>query len=128
MKALAILLFLYLAFTATAYTQPTLQAQNLLAKNKSNNWSFEENRGQLADENGVVLKDIKYYGRDKGVSVYLRKNKISFVFTKTEAKNNSQPAFSEATGNAALAFSPPYKGGSGEVFLNPEKSKYQLQE
>lgn len=68
-------------------------SQNLL---QTNEWSFEENKGQLADENGVVLKDVRYFGRDKDVAIYLRKNKISFVFSKTETKNEF--SLSEITG------------------------------
>jgi hypothetical protein len=121
-KVIAILFLIFQINSFAIYAQPLQKAENLLANNKNNNWSFEENRGQLADENGLVLNDIKFYGRDKGVAIYLRKNKISFVFTKTEPKNN-KPAFSEATGNAALAFSPPYQGGARGGLETPKEMK-----
>lgn len=50
--------------------------------NLNQSFTFEENKGQLADDKGQLLPDILYYGKDKGVSVYCFKNKIAFVFTK----------------------------------------------
>lgn len=111
----------FILYTFNIYGQQLKQATNLLANNKISNWSFEENRGQLADENGSVLNDIKYFGRDKGVAVYLRENKISFVFTRTEAKKKSQTEFSEATGNAPFSQSP-FEGSRGMIPM-PEEMK-----
>lgn len=81
--------------TVFAKGQNKYTAQNLMANTQ---WSFEENKGQLADENGNVLKDIKYYGKDKGVSLYCGNGKLSFVFLKVE----KQEEVSEATGLPAL--------------------------
>ena len=41
-------------------------------------WSFVENKGQLADRN------IKFYGRQGSVNLYCRPGKVSFVFSKVE--------------------------------------------
>ena len=59
--------------------QYNLQYQKYLGKSQI---AFTENQGQLADEKGNLLNDIKFYGNGKGVSVYCRENKLSFVFTK----------------------------------------------
>lgn len=68
----------------------TTLAQDLqFAKTLHRDWSFIENKGQLADENGKLLPDIKYYGRDKGVNIYCRQQMLSFVFTKTTFKDKA---------------------------------------
>lgn len=61
---------------------------------KSGEWYFVENKGQLADENGHIIKEIKYYGRQGNISLYCRPGMISFVFSKQE----SEEGISEATG------------------------------
>jgi len=76
-------------------------------------WNFVENKGQLASFN----KDIKYYGHQGGVNVYCKPGMISFVFTKTEKKNNDQ--VSEATGMAAPY---PLKGGHSPNAIGRAKS------
>src|ERR1017187_5890534 len=55
---------------------------------------FEENKGQLTDQEGQKLPDIKYYGKQGGVYVYCKLGMISFVFTKIETDKQ----VSEATG------------------------------
>src|ERR1017187_9548086 len=52
------------------------------------NWAFEENRGQLADQSGNLLREIKYFGNYAGVQVYCSLNHLSFVFLKTIPDNN----------------------------------------
>lgn len=52
-------------------------------------FSFEENKGQLADEKGDLLPDILYFGRGKGVNVYCFRDRIAFVFTKTAKGKNT---------------------------------------
>ena len=71
--------------------------------------NFVENKGQLADENGRQNPDIKYYIHDRGINVYCRPCKISFVFTKTEETEN---AVSEATG---MRTESPFGGGRGRI-------------
>jgi len=71
--------------------------------------NFVENKGQLADENGRQNPDIKYYIHDRGVNVYCRLGKISFVFTRTEETEN---AVSEATG---MRTESPLGGGRGRI-------------
>jgi hypothetical protein len=80
-RNLIILLFCVLCYTAIQAANPQL-VQNF---NLHKSFSFEENKGQLADEKGELLPDILYYGKDKGVNVYCFKNKIAFVFTKATA-------------------------------------------
>ncbi len=91
-----ILLFLLFCFSVNAFAQQRQQAKTF----GKQAWSLEENKGQLADENGNVLTDIKFYGRDNGVSVYLKKDKISFVFTKVE----DQGEISESSGKPRSVF------------------------
>jgi hypothetical protein len=67
------------------------QGQNMLA---SREWGFLENRGQLKDENGNLLTDVKYYGHQGGISLYCKPGMLSFVFTKVEFEDQ----ISEATG------------------------------
>jgi len=57
---------------------------------------FEENKGQLRDDNHRVLTDVKYYGNQGGVKVYCKSNMVSFVFTKIE---NEPDQYSEANGS-----------------------------
>lgn len=64
-------------------------------------WGFLPNKGQLADENGQLLPDIKYYGRQGGVSIYFRQDMLSFVFSREEKEPQR---ISEATGKEAGAF------------------------
>jgi len=59
-------------------------------------WSFIENKGQLADNNGKLISNIKFYSHEGGAHIYCRPGKISFVFTKIEKENNQN--ISEATG------------------------------
>lgn len=74
--ALAILLAL-LSFSVQA-SQPKF-AGNFMA-NRS--FSFQPNKGQLADEHGKLLPDVLYYRKDKGVSIYCFRDHIAFVFTR----------------------------------------------
>jgi len=72
-------------------------ANPVSVKNFTNktDWNFVENKGQLADLQGNLLSDIKYYGHNGGANVYCKPGKISFVFTRSGDQNN---AVSEATG------------------------------
>jgi len=72
---------------------------------------FVENRGQLKDENGNLLPDIKYYSHDGGTHIYCRPGKLSFVFTKVENRDNQ---ISEATGTSVRFPLPKGAGGFGE--------------
>src|SRR6185312_13159219 len=70
--------------SASNPTKPTtsVKATNLLFQN--NTLFFEENQGQLMDENRKVITDVKYYGHSNGVYLYCKAGMISFVFTKIE--------------------------------------------
>jgi len=70
-----------------------MQASQLALRMKT--LLFEENKGQLRDENHRVLTDVKYYGNEGGVKVYCKSNMVSFVFTKIE---NEPDQYSEANG------------------------------
>jgi hypothetical protein len=74
-----------------------LSAQKVDKYSLSKSFLFEENKGQLMDENRNPLPDIKYYGMQGGVYIYCRQDKISFVFTKVEKDENN---ISEATGRS----------------------------
>jgi hypothetical protein len=52
-------------------------------------FSFQENKGQLADEHGKLLPDILYFGRDRGVTTYCFKDRIAFVFLKSSGRKSS---------------------------------------
>lgn len=85
-KSKLLILVPFIAFVTWnfAFAQKPEKIQFLSA-----NWSFIENKGQLADEKGNILSDILYYGKDKGVNVYCRQQVLSFVFTKTTYKKLS---------------------------------------
>ena len=119
---------LLFAFIIFSYIQH-LPAQNMAYQTtlqKSRPFLFMENKGQLADENGQALPDIKYYGHQGGVNVYCKPGMVSFVFIKTETNQN----ISEATGmetNYPLFQDNPSKRlsvlGAGEFDATPSPSK-----
>ncbi len=82
---LSSLLFSILILTGSGFLFSTRaqvikpSAQQLI---NHNNWSFVENKGQLADANGQSHADIKYYSHDGGPEIYCRPGMISFVFKK----------------------------------------------
>ena len=69
---------------------PTIAKQFINHKD----WNFVENKGQL------TTTEIKYYGHQGGVYLYCQPGKISFMFTKTEQKQD----VSEATGQPVQNF------------------------
>lgn len=71
-----ILLFCHAQSTILFATGPLSTATLLHPKN----WAFEENMGQLNDQSGNKLSDIKYFGSYAGVHVYCFDNQLSFVF------------------------------------------------
>jgi len=73
---------------------PSILESQLLIRNKT--FLFEENKGQLIDENHRLISDIKYYGHQAGVNVYCKPGMISFVFIKKE-RENSDLGSSEAS-------------------------------
>jgi hypothetical protein len=64
----------------------SLYAQKLIyhtTARQSKPFVFMENKGQLADQDGKVLHDIRYYAKsNNGVNIYCEKDRIGFVFTK----------------------------------------------
>ena len=62
---------------------PNIKKQDLL--NKEKKVCFIENKGQLSDKSNI---NVRYYFQDKGSNVYLTSNKLLFVFTKGDIKNN----------------------------------------
>ncbi len=105
------MLFLFLAVLFTTIKTQAQTAKNFATKQP---FLFEENKGQLRNESGNVLSDIKYYGKDGGVYVYCKTGMLSFVFTKTE---NEPSQISEATGLPSGNYSPFSKGAGG---FNPK--------
>ena len=76
----------------TTEAQVTASAAKQLIN--SNDWSFVENKGQLAAPNPLkegnamdMHTDIKYYSHNGGPDIYCRPGMISFVFSKTVDKN-----------------------------------------
>ena len=95
-KILLLCIICVLLLINTAYCQAPKMSASFL---KQKDWGFLPNRGQLANEHGDVLTDIKYYGHQGGVYLYCRPGKLSFVFTKVE---KGQSGICEATGQASL--------------------------
>ncbi len=71
----------------------------------SDHLTFIKNKGQLADETGKVLGQIKYYGKQAGVSVYCEASKLSFVYEKitTADYDHAQPDKAPATSTVELS-------------------------
>jgi len=76
MKLSKALLITIIAFSNTAaHASDAVNAKQFM---RQKNWVFVENKGQLASS------DIKYYGRQGGVSLFCKIGMISFVFTKVD--------------------------------------------
>ena len=78
-------MYFALPCNAQPQTNPTKIAEYSLYQSE---WSFVENKGQLASQNkhkGYDLHpEIKYYGNDGAVSLYCKPGAIGFLFSKTE--------------------------------------------
>lgn len=86
---LSFLSILLIILPIIAYAQQL--AQNFKLHPKA---GFTENKGQIADQNGVVRKDVKYLYSAPGLKLILQSNSFSYeVFTLEK-----EIAFSEATG------------------------------
>jgi len=77
---------------AKLYAASPVQVQQFI---NHKDWSFVENKGQLADDKGQLQPEIKYYGRQGGVSLYCKPGMLSFLFTKVEKAPEN---ISEASG------------------------------
>lgn len=62
---------LMLVFQCTLFFQ-ALARSGIKTISNDEDWHFIENRGQLTDEHGQPLNDIKYYGQQGNVFVYCR--------------------------------------------------------
>lgn len=82
MKFMKILPFFYLLLVFINISKNAIAQDLKFLKKINQQWSFIENKGQLADETGKPLSDIKYYGKDNDVNIYCRNRYISFVFSK----------------------------------------------
>jgi len=91
-------------------------------------WSFEQNLGQLTDENGNQLLEIKYFGKFAGAQVYLTTNHLSFVFTKFSGAqnplkiNSKIPVFNNSINKGSLSASRldlEFEGESPDVQIIP---------
>jgi hypothetical protein len=74
------LIILALLFIYPSYSQKLIYSTTT---RQSKPFVFMENKGQLADQEGKVLHDIRYYARsNNGVNIYCEKDRIGFVFSK----------------------------------------------
>ena len=103
MKKDLLLLILVCIYSCWLRAESPKQAQQLL---NHKGWSFVENKGQLADEKGRLLTDIKYYGHQSGTNIYCMPGKLSFVFTQANKQGGNM---SEATGLEDLLNDQPQK-------------------
>ena len=91
LRYLAIVSILLLLRGSFINAQSLKYSSNLF---QDKDWSFVENKGQLADENNNLQPEIKYYGHQGSVYLYCKPRGISFVFTKIEKEPDQ---ISEAT-------------------------------
>jgi len=112
--------FLFLMILFMNLGNHAIQAQTPINFNSKQPFLFEENKGQMVDGNGYRSSDIKYYGKQNGVNVYLHSDKISFVFSKVEG---GEMHVSEATGTYLGIPLPKGAVGFGNTKLNPQNSK-----
>jgi hypothetical protein len=121
-----------LLMTFNAYCGSNPQAQTLM-HGLNRDFSFTENKGQLADEKGNLLSDISYYGKSNGVAVYYRSNKLSFVFMKVEGgrdlttfkklSNQAQPVMEVPTTITAARMDMEFVGASPNPQLTSENAQ-----
>ena len=95
MKNLLLLFIFMLVFCVGALAQVQTGHENLMTKNSS--LRFEENKGQIADMSGVVQKDILFTMKDKGMTLFFRKDGISYQWSYSEKILNGPLSISEAT-------------------------------
>lgn len=115
MRQLFLVILLLGITSLQAFSQHLAQNYNLRRKS-----AFIENKGQVADQNGVVRQDVKYLYSAPGLKLVLKNNSFSYEVFTLEKKKKKESAFSEASGVSALAFSPPYEGGVRGGLKEPE--------
>jgi len=69
-------------FSRFNIAEAQVKASNPRQLINSNDWSFVENIGQLADGEGQLHSDIKYYSHNGGPDIYCKPGMLSFVFSK----------------------------------------------
>jgi hypothetical protein len=90
-----IFLYLIVLISVTSWAQAPKQVKQF---NLKQSLRFEENKGQVANTNGEVQKDILYTMKDNGMNVYFRKSGISYQWYYTEELPEGPYNISEATG------------------------------
>src|ERR1700679_1435449 len=90
MKQFKIILWLVIILAGSVYEAIASGPVPVRQFINHNDWNFVENKGQLVDENGNDLPEIKYYGHQGGIYLYCKPGMISFIFTKTEKKTDEQ--------------------------------------
>ncbi len=109
---LAVICLFLISFNSFASnpSKPSGPAQptELMQQNKA--LLFEENIGQLMDENHNPITEVRYYGHSNGVNLYCKPGMISFIFTKTENDEKISEATRTSEGQLALS---PADGGRG---------------
>lgn len=113
-KIFLLITAVFLCAAFHAHSQKLAQQYNLRQKS-----AFTENKGQVADQNGMVRKDVKYLYSAPGHKLVLKNNSFSYEIFTLEKKKKQE--FSEATGENAIAFTPPYEGGARGGFKTPEE-------
>jgi gliding motility-associated-like protein len=98
------LIFLLALIANTVYAGNPVSIKNYI---NPKDWSFVENKGQLADQQGNIITDVKFYSHSGSAQIYCSPSKISFVFTKIDKVQND---ISEATGGSTMS---PAGGGWG---------------
>lgn len=81
-KSLFILLFCFIGIERSDVSAQSLKYASQFSDNK--NWNFLKNNGQLKDQSGHDHPEIKYYGHQSGVNLFLKKDTISFEFRKAD--------------------------------------------
>jgi uncharacterized repeat protein (TIGR01451 family) len=69
-----------------SYTQET-HSENFSNQNVIELGIFEENRGQLKDQNGEFRPDVLFYGKSKGMGYFIRNSGISYQLNRIENIN-----------------------------------------
>jgi hypothetical protein len=90
---------------ADAFEMPRQAGERILSGNALGG-AFYENRGQIADETGRVVDDIKYYAFYRGARVYFTPTGWHIVYSVIDDAVEEEHV-SEATGIAAADMLPP---------------------
>lgn len=75
----------YLLLSAFAFCAAQIgYSQPLNSKASNSEMGFEENKGQLADENGNLLPNVLFKSRGTGPGIYITTSGLTYVFAKQD--------------------------------------------